>query len=116
MRSYEVRGRNTIDGLPNTVVITSTDVLEAIRPHLESIVSSIKVVLEQTPPELSSDIIDRGIVVSGGGATLPGIDRLISQKTGVPVHIAEDPLVCVAKGAGTVVEQFTTFQRHLRKY
>lgn len=115
-RQYEVRGRNSIDGLPNTVTISNKDIYEAIKPLLEVIVTSVKNVLEQTPPELASDIIDRGIVLSGGGATLPDIEKLISFKTGVPVHIADEPLLCVAKGAGRVVEEFTSFQKHLKRY
>lgn len=115
-RHFEVRGRNSIDGLPNTVAISNHDAYEAIKPLLDTIVNSVKLVLEQTPPELASDIIDRGIVLSGGGATLPDIEKLISLKTGVPVHVADDPLFCVVKGAGKVIEEFGTFQRHLKKY
>ncbi len=114
--TFEVKGRNTIDGLPNAITVSSDDIFESIRPLLEQIITSIKNVLEQTPPELASDIIDRGIVLSGGGAALPYFDRLISVKTGVPVHVADEPLLCVVKGAGKVVDQFATFAKHLRKY
>lgn len=111
----EVKGRDAISGLPKTLAITERDVHDALKPHLDTIISGIKQVLEQTPPELSSDIIDRGIVISGGGALLPKLDRLISTKTGVPVHVADEPLMCVIRGAGKVMEQFDTFKRSLRK-
>jgi rod shape-determining protein MreB len=111
----EVKGRNAISGLPQTVVITERDIHDAVKPLLDSIVASVKQVLEMTPPELASDIIDRGIVLSGGGALLPKLDRLISTKTGVPVHVADEPLLCVIRGAGRVMDQFDTFRRSLEK-
>lgn len=111
----EVKGRDAMTGLPQTIVISERDVYDAIKPLLDTMVTSVKQVLEQTPPELASDIIDRGIVLSGGGALLPKLDRLISTKTGVPVHVAEEPLMCVIRGAGKVMEQFDTFKRSLRK-
>jgi rod shape-determining protein MreB len=114
-QAMEVRGRDAMTGLPKTLTITERNVYDAIKPLLDGMVASIKQVLEQTPPELASDIIDRGIVLSGGGALLPKLDRLISTKTGVPVHVAEEPLLCVIRGAGTVMEQFDTFKRSLRK-
>lgn len=114
-KKIEVKGRNAIDGLPQTIEIGSDDIHDAIKPLLEGIVGSIRYVLEQTPPELASDIIDRGLMVSGGGAMLPGIERLLGVKTGIPVHIAEHPLQCVIRGAGKVVEDFDTYRRHLKK-
>ncbi len=113
--SMEVKGRDAISGMPQTITVTQRDIHDAIKPLLDSIIASIKQVLEQTPPELASDIIDRGIVLSGGGALLPKLDRLVSTKTGVPVHIAEQPLMCVIRGAGKVMEQFDTFKRSLTK-
>jgi rod shape-determining protein MreB len=113
-KQMEVKGRDAVTGLPKTINVTNQDIYEAIKPLLETMVTSIKRVLEDTPPELASDIIDRGIVLSGGGALLPGLDRLVSAKTGVPVHIAEEPLLCVTRGAGKVMEQFDTFKRNLR--
>jgi rod shape-determining protein MreB len=104
-----------MSGLPKTINITDRHIYDAIKPQLDSIVAGIRQVLEQTPPELASDIIDRGIVLSGGGALLPKLDRLISTKTGVPVHIADDPLLCVIKGAGKVMEEFDTFKRSLTR-
>lgn len=113
--SMEVKGRDAISGLPKTIAITERDIYDALKPALDTIVAGIKQVLEQTPPELASDIIDRGIVLSGGGALLPKLDRLISTKTGVPVHVADEPLLCVIRGAGRVMEEFDTFRRSLRK-
>ena len=113
--TMEVKGRDAMSGLPQTIIVTERNIYDAIRPQLDSIVGGIKQVLEQTPPELASDIIDRGIVLSGGGALLPKLDRLISTKTGVPVHIADEPLLCVIRGAGKVMEEFDTFKRSLSR-
>ena len=94
----EVRGRDLIAGLPRTIPITSSEVMEAIELPLQQLVTAVRQVLEQTPPELSSDIIDKGMVMSGGGALLRNFDRLLTQVTGVPCHVAENPLNCVAHG------------------
>ena len=94
----EVRGRDLIAGLPRTIPITSSEVMEAIELPLQQIVAAVRHVLEQTPPELSSDIIDKGMVMSGGGALLRNIDKLLTQVTGVPCHVAENALNCVALG------------------
>src|SRR5690606_16678207 len=91
VKKVEVKGRNALDGLPQTLEISTEDIFEALKPLLRNIITSMRGVLEQTPPELASDIIDRGVVISGGGAMLQGIDQLLGAKTGVPVHIAEDP-------------------------
>ena len=96
----EVRGRDLIAGLPRTIPITSSEVMEAIEAPLQQLVAAVRLVLEQTPPELSSDIIDKGMVMSGGGALLRNIDKLLTQVTGVPCHVAENPLNCVALGTG----------------
>ena len=96
--TMEVRGRDLIAGLPRTIPITSSEVMEAIEAPLQQLVAAVRSVLEQTPPELSSDIIDKGMVMSGGGAMLRNIDKLLTQVTGVPCHVAENPLNCVALG------------------
>lgn len=98
--SLVVKGRNLIDGLPNEVTITAQEVRDALADPIMTIVEAIKSTLEKTPPELSADIIDHGIMLTGGGALLRGIDMLIMQQTGMPVHIAQRPLDCVAGGAG----------------
>ena len=102
--TMEIKGRNLVDGLPKDILIRSEEVREAMNENLMRIVEAIKDTLECTPPELSSDIIDRGIMLSGGGALLRGLDTLIQNETGIEVHIAEAPLDCVALGAGTVLD------------
>jgi rod shape-determining protein MreB len=109
----DVRGRDLIAGLPRTVPLTSSEVIEALEQPLQQIVASVRQVLEQTPPELSSDIIDKGMVMSGGGALLRNIDKLLTQVTGVPCHVAEDPLNCVALGTGRALEHFDFFKKSL---
>ena len=109
----EVRGRDLIAGLPRTIPITSSEVMEAIELPLQQIVQAVRSVLEQTPPELSSDIIDKGMVMSGGGSLLRNIDRLLTQVTGVPCHVAEDALNCVALGTGLALEHFDFFKKSL---
>ncbi len=96
----EIRGRDLINGLPKTVKITSEEVRESLSEPLQSIVEAVKAVLEKTPPELAADIIDRGIILTGGGALLRGLDTLLGEVTGIPVIIADDPLSCVAIGTG----------------
>lgn len=102
--TMEIKGRNLVDGLPKDILIRSEEVREAMNENLMRIVEAIKDTLECTPPELSSDIIDRGIMLSGGGALLRGLDTLIQNDTGIEVHIAEAPLDCVALGAGAVLD------------
>ena len=102
--TMEIKGRNLVDGLPKNIVVHSEDVREALLECLVKITSAIKETLERTPPELSADIIDHGITLTGGGALLRGLDQLIQSETGIDVHIAEDPLDCVAKGAGAVLD------------
>ena len=98
--TMEIRGRDLINGLPKTVTITSEEVREAMAEPLSSIIDAIKAVLEKTPPELAADIIDRGIVLTGGGALLRGLDSLLSEVTGIPVIVADDPMSCVVIGTG----------------
>jgi len=111
--TMEVRGRDLIAGLPRTIPITSSEVMEAIEVPLQQLVAAVRTVLEQTPPELSSDIIDRGMVMSGGGSLLRNIDKLLTQVTGVPCHVAENPLLCVALGTGLALEHFDFFKKSL---
>lgn len=102
--SMEIRGRDLTTGLPQNVVVTSTQIEEALKESINEIVECVKSTLEKTPPELASDIIEKGIVLAGGGALIKNIDKLLSQKTGMPVYIAEDPLDCVVKGTGKTLE------------
>lgn len=103
-KGLAVKGRNLVDGLPKNVIISAAEVREAITETLADIVDIVKETLEETPPELSADILDHGIMLTGGGALLKGIDKLISQETGMPVHIAEHPLDCVAEGTGRMLD------------
>ena len=102
--TMEIKGRNLLNGLPENIEISSVEIREALGDALSSVIDAVKVTLEKTPPELAADIIDQGIMLTGGGALLRGLDRLISQETGMPVHIAESPLDCVAEGTGKVLE------------
>ena len=111
--SMEVRGRDLIAGLPRTIPITSTEIMEAIEVPLQQLVAAVRHVLEQTPPELSSDIIDKGMVMSGGGSMLRNIDKLLTQVTGVPCHVAENPLNCVALGTGEALKHYGFFKKSL---
>ncbi|MFT5390219.1 MAG: rod shape-determining protein MreB [Gammaproteobacteria bacterium] len=100
----EVRGRNLAEGIPRSFVLNSNEILEALQEPLSGIVSAVKTALEQTPPELGSDVAERGMVLTGGGALLRDIDRLLMEETGIPVIIADDPLTCVARGGGRALE------------
>lgn len=100
----QIKGRNLMDGLPKDIVITAAEVRDALADPLLTIVEAVRTTLEQTPPELSADIIDNGIMLTGGGALLRGLDLLLAQETGMPVHLAEHPLDCVAEGTGRRVE------------
>lgn len=110
-QTLEVKGRDAINGLPRTVTVSAKDVTEAIRPRLLQIISTIKSVLEQVPPELSSDIIDRGIVMTGGTSLLKNFPKLVTLETGVPAYVAEDAILCVAKGTGIALENFENYKR-----
>lgn len=109
----EVKGRDSIMGLPKLISLSSTEVTEAIRPTLNQILGTIKAVLEETPPELASDIIDKGIVLSGGTSLLAGFDRLVTQEVGVPAHVAEEPMLCVVKGIGVALENIELYKRSI---
>jgi rod shape-determining protein MreB len=109
----EVRGRDMISGLPKTVVVSSAEVRMALEEPLHAIVDAVRTTLDQTPPELAGDIMDRGLVLTGGGALLRGLDERLRHETGMPVHIAHDPLTSVALGAGKCVEEFEALQQVL---
>jgi rod shape-determining protein MreB and related proteins len=104
VKEIEVTGRNLAEGIPRSFTLNSNEILEALQEPLSGIVSAVKLALEQTPPELGADIANKGIVLTGGGALLKDIDRLIAEETGLPVHIADDPLTCVARGGGIVLD------------
>ena len=110
-RQLTIRGRDLATGLPKEAVISSLEVTEALKEPLDDVLQAIKQVLQETPPELSADVIDKGIVVSGGGGLLRNIDQLISHATSVPCYIADDPLVCVVKGAGAALENIDAYKR-----
>ncbi len=112
-RIMEIRGRDLISGLPRTIKISSNEISEAIHDILGEIIHVIKIVLRDTPPELSADIIDKGMIISGGGALLRNITERISQETGVPCFVAEDPLLCVAKGTGLVLENLDVYKKSI---
>ncbi|OGY54813.1 MAG: rod shape-determining protein [Candidatus Buchananbacteria bacterium RIFCSPLOWO2_01_FULL_56_15] len=111
--SKEVRGRDAITGLPRTITVRSDDVTEAIQDELEGILAAVKDVLHKTPPELSADIIDKGIIMSGGSSQLRNVDQLISRATGVSAYVADDPLLCVAKGTGIALENLESYKRSI---
>ncbi|MBW6440858.1 rod shape-determining protein [Patescibacteria group bacterium] len=111
--TLEVRGRDLATGLPKTIIITSNEITEAIKDELAEIIRAVKNVLQNTPPELSSDVIDRGMVLSGGGALIRNLDKLLSQVTGVPCYVADEPLLCVAKGTGKVLENLDMYKRSI---
>ena len=108
-----IRGRDLITGLPKNIEITSSEINEALKEPVNAIIDSIKYTLEKTPPELASDIMDRGIMLTGGGALLDGLDKLIKQETGMPVSIAENPLDCVVLGSGKVLDEIETLKKVL---
>ncbi|MBE6825408.1 MAG: rod shape-determining protein [Oscillospiraceae bacterium] len=114
--SMEVKGRNLLNGLPENVNVSSAEIRDAMVEPLSRVIDAIKSTLEETPPELSADIIDQGITLAGGGALLRGMDKLINRETGIPVYIAEYPLDCVAEGAGKVLENMDKYQDTLVEY
>jgi rod shape-determining protein MreB len=113
VETEEVRGRDLVTGLPKTVSITSEEIYKALLEPVTSIIEAIKATLEQTPPELAADIMDRGIVMAGGGSLLRGLDHLVSGQTGMPVHLADEPLLAVAYGAGRVLENIDVLRKVL---
>lgn len=110
-KTMEIRGRDMIAGLPKTITISANEITEAIQNELEKIILAIKSVLEQAPPELSSDIIDRGMVMTGGGSLLRNLDKLFTKALGVPCHVANDALLCVAKGTGIALDNLDDYKK-----
>jgi rod shape-determining protein MreB len=111
--TMDVRGRDLIAGLPKTISITSEEIREALQEPVQAIVDAAKTTLENTPPELASDLIDRGIVMAGGGALLRGLDKRIAEETGLPVHIADDPLTAVVLGTGQTLSMSTRLRKRI---
>ena len=111
--AMDVRGRDMVSGLPRTVTVTSDDVTEAIHNELEGIIQAAKTVLQATPPELSADVIDKGMVLSGGTALLRNIDKLFTQATGVTAFVADDAMLCVAKGTGVALDNLESYKRSI---
>lgn len=107
---YGVKGRDMISGLPKTIVVSSDDVTEALQNDLQGIINAVKSVLFQTPPELSADVMDKGMVLSGGTSLLRNIDKLLSQATGVPAMLADEPLLCVARGTGIALDNLDAYK------
>jgi rod shape-determining protein MreB len=105
VKEMEVKGRNLAEGIPRSFTVSSNEILEALTDPLNSIVSAVKSALERTPPELGADIAERGMVLTGGGALLRDVDRLLMEETGLPVIVADDPLTCVVRGSGRALEE-----------
>jgi rod shape-determining protein MreB and related proteins len=101
----EVKGRDMVAGLPKTISISSQEVREALLEPIATIVDSVRITLERCPPELSADLVDRGVILAGGGALLKGLDKLLQDETGLPVHVADDPLSAVAEGTGKALQE-----------
>lgn len=109
--SVEVKGRDLAAGLPRTMVVTSAEIREALKEPISTIVEAIRITLERCPPELAADLVDRGLILAGGGALLRGIDKLIAEQTGLPVHVADDPLSAVAEGTGVVLHELNFLRK-----
>ncbi|MCG0238992.1 MAG: rod shape-determining protein [Firmicutes bacterium] len=112
--SMEIRGRDLVTGLPRTLTITSEEVRRALAEPVSAIVETVKITLENTPPELAADIMDRGIVMTGGGSLLRGLDVLLSKETGMPVHVADEPMLCVVRGTGQALDSLHILKRASR--
>jgi rod shape-determining protein MreB len=112
-RTVTFRGRDLLTGLPRSVEVSSDQIREALEPSVAAIVQAIRDTIEETPPELVADIMDQGIVLAGGGALLAGLDRRVAEATQMPVHVADDPLTCVVRGTGRVLEELDTLERVL---
>jgi rod shape-determining protein MreB len=110
----EVKGRDLMGGLPKTITVSSEEIREALMEPVTRIVEAVRMTLERCPPELAADLIDHGIVLAGGGALLRGLDRLISEETGLPVTISDDPLIAVATGTGIVLQEMDLLSRAVR--
>src|SRR3979409_1369879 len=108
-REMEVKGRDLVSGIPKTVRVHSSEIREAIQEPIQQVVDAVRRALEITPPELASDIVDRGIIMTGGGALIRGLDLLLQQETGLPIHVDEDPPTCVARGTGRILDDFEKY-------
>ena len=113
--SMEIKGRDLVAGIPKTMKISSVQVREALSEPVDAIIEAVRQALEETPPELAADILDKGIVVTGGGALLKGMDRRLREETNLPINVAEDPLTCVVRGTGKVLEDMNHFSKVLMK-
>ncbi|HJT63167.1 MAG TPA: rod shape-determining protein, partial [Candidatus Limnocylindria bacterium] len=113
LRTVTFRGRDLLTGLPRSVEVSSEQIREALEPSVAAIIQAIRDTIEETPPELVADIMDQGIVLAGGGALLAGLDRRVAEATQMPVHVADDPLTCVVRGTGRVLEELDTLERVL---
>lgn len=111
--SAEIKGRDMVSGLPQIIQVTSDDITDAIQDELKAIVDAIKEVLRKTPPELCADVMDRGMVLSGGTSQLRNLDRLVAEATGVPTYVADDPVLCVVKGTGIALENLESYKRSI---
>jgi rod shape-determining protein MreB len=111
VKEMDIRGRDMVTGLPKTLRISSDEIMKSMQEPINSIIDAIKLTLEKTPPELAADIMDKGIMMTGGGSLLDGLDELIRQETGMPVKIADNPLDCVVLGAGKVINEIDTLKR-----
>jgi rod shape-determining protein MreB len=114
-REMEVKGRDLVSGIPKTVRVHSTEVREAVQEPIQQVVDAVRRALEITPPELASDIVDRGIVMTGGGALIRGLDHLLAQETGLPIHVDEDPLTCVVRGTGRILDEYDKYRNVLTR-
>ena len=112
----DIRGRDLVTGLPKTIEITSKEISNALRESISAIIDGVKKTLEQTPPELSADVMERGIMLTGGGALLKNLDKVISDQTNMPVFIAENPLDCVAIGTGKALDHMNVLKRQQTKH
>jgi rod shape-determining protein MreB len=111
----EVKGRDLVDGIPKTIEVTSQQIRSALNDSIMTIVDAVKLSLERTPPELASDILDRGIILTGGGALLRNLDTRMREETSMPIHVAEDPLTCVARGCGAILDEPERYEKVLLK-
>jgi rod shape-determining protein MreB len=112
-RTMDVKGRDLVSGIPKTVTVHSDEIRECTQEPIQSIVEAVRRALEITPPELSSDIVDRGIVMTGGGAMIRGLDKLLSSETNLPIHVDEEPLTCVVRGAGRILDDLQKYRNVL---
>jgi rod shape-determining protein MreB len=109
----EVKGRDNLTGLPKTVSISTNEITQAIQDDLKNIAKAVKLVLQETPPELASDVIDRGMIMTGGTSLLRNLDQYISQSVGVPCFLADEPLLCVAKGTGLALDNLDSYKKSI---